>query len=84
LTSRQCSFGRKLSVRIRAIGIALLGIGVVVALVPFRTRLGQTLAAILVLIGGAADCGQQAHSSRRGRDRPIGVAGLADLRLNPS
>ena len=52
-TSRQCSFGRTLSVRIRAIGIALLGIGGVVALVSFGTRLGQTLAAILVLIGGA-------------------------------
>ena len=53
MTSRQCSFGRKLSVRIRAIGIALLGIGGVVALVSFGTRLGQTLGAILVLIGGA-------------------------------
>jgi hypothetical protein len=53
VTSRQCSFGRKLSVRIQAIGIALLGIGGGVALVSFGTRLGQTLGAILVLIGGA-------------------------------
>jgi hypothetical protein len=51
VTSRQCSFGR--SARMRAIGIALLGIGLLVALMAIGTRLGQTLAAILVLIGGA-------------------------------
>lgn len=36
----------------RAIGIALLGTGVLVALVAIGTKLGQILGAILVLIGG--------------------------------
>ena len=39
--------------RMRAIGIALLGAGVLVALVAIGTKPGQALAAILVLMGGA-------------------------------
>jgi hypothetical protein len=37
----------------RTIGTGLLGTGVLVALAAAGTRLGQTLAAILVLVGGA-------------------------------
>ncbi len=37
----------------QSIGITLLGIGILVALVAFGTSLGQKLAAVPILIGGA-------------------------------